>query len=170
MEAERKGLHYVESTCCYGAGASSPWPPMHSCIPACPPSCPDPHGAGMESWTGQCDQYGCFPPCTVPAAPADWFGGHPKPPHILKCNVGMWLPDPLATVICSQKTVGNIWVGSVGVGSASISWLGLGKASLTLAQHGVRGDSQLRLLNSPQNSQPWRQQGLRLGAPHFPHA
>lgn len=51
---------------------------------------------------------------------------------------GQWLPDPLATMICSQKTVGNI-----GVGSVSISWLGLGKASLTLAQHGVRGDSQL---------------------------
>lgn len=46
----------MESTCCYGAGASSPWPPMHSCIPARPPSYPDPHGAGMESraecWTG----------------------------------------------------------------------------------------------------------------------
>lgn len=46
----------MESTCCYGAGASCPWPPMHSCIPACPPSYPDPHGDGMESraecWTG----------------------------------------------------------------------------------------------------------------------
>lgn len=48
-EAERKGLHYVASTCCYGARASSPQPPVHGCIPACPPSCPRPHGARMES-------------------------------------------------------------------------------------------------------------------------
>lgn len=85
----------MESTCCYGAGASSPWPPMHSCIPARPPSYPDPHGAGMESraecWTGP--SVTSMGPCTVPAAPADWFGGYPQSPHILKqdpqCNVGM---------------------------------------------------------------------------------
>lgn len=34
-EAERKGLHYAASTCCYGAGASSP--------PALPASLPCPH-------------------------------------------------------------------------------------------------------------------------------
>lgn len=49
----------------------------------------------------QGDQDGGFPPCTVPAAPADWFGGHPKSPHILKqdpqCHVGMvWCWWPLA--------------------------------------------------------------------------
>lgn len=57
---------------------------------------------------------------------------------------GQRLPDPLATMVCSQKTVGVI-----GVGSASISRLGLGKASLTLAQNGSKSDSQLRFLNSP---------------------
>lgn len=37
-EAERKGLHYVASTCCYGAGASSPQPLSPPCMAASLPA------------------------------------------------------------------------------------------------------------------------------------
>ena len=49
-EAGRKGLHYVASTCCYGAWASSPQPPGPPCMAA---SLPGPHPALILTGLGR---------------------------------------------------------------------------------------------------------------------
>lgn len=147
-EAKRKGLHYVASTCCYGAGASSPQPPVHGCISACPPSCPDPRRAGMESstdrWAGRsAPDRGCFGPCKTHRSPRLVRGvtlNFPvfwsRIPGAMRgwCDAGSWwLPGHCGPQLTSKP------LGSVG----------LGNAGPIPARHRVRHDSQLGPLNSP---------------------
>lgn len=83
-EAERKGLHYVANTCCYGARASSP------CTAAAPLPAPHPAlilmglGWRVELSTGLavvCPAMGVLlPALCLPTSPPDLLGRHPKFP------------------------------------------------------------------------------------------
>jgi len=140
-EAERKGLHYAASTCCYGAGASSP-PALPASLP-CPHPClvpipaPVPGVVPMDDGWSVCDQLCASCPRSHPASP------HVSE-HDARGDVGVMLGDDTMLAVVPQVPWAAAHVEITGEGRDGQKHL--------MAASGQRGDSQRGLCKTPLKS------------------